>query len=82
MKPRLIAYTTLKMVASTLMGNLRISDVIGRWGGEEFVAILYDTEDLNASKLITEKLRKLVENSRLDLGGEALSQSPYLLEQL
>lgn len=54
----------LKMVAKTLQGALRSSDLIARNGGEEFVAIVpIDT----ATKLekISEKLRILVQNSSL-----------------
>jgi diguanylate cyclase (GGDEF)-like protein len=63
----------LSMVASTLMNNVRKSDIVGRWGGEEFCAILYDVDDKNALREIAEKLRKLVAFSRLDIGNENLS---------
>jgi len=62
----------LQMVAATLEHNLRDSDVIGRWGGEEFLAILYDVASLEALKFISEKLRMLVEFSRLDLAATSL----------
>ena len=62
----------LRMVATTLKHNLRGSDTVGRWGGEEFVAILYDVPSLEALKIICEKLRALVENSRLDLADKSL----------
>ena len=57
----------LHMVAATLHHNLRKSDVLGRWGGDEFVAILYDVESTENLKHVSDKLRTLVEHSRLDL---------------
>ena len=52
----------LRMVASTLERNLRSSDVLARWGGEEFLALVrrVGKKPLNA---IAEKLRGLVESS-------------------
>lgn len=57
----------LHMVAATLQHNMRKSDVIGRWGGEEFLALLYDVESAEHLKSIADKLRILVECSSLDL---------------
>jgi len=57
----------LKMVANTLKDNLRDTDVIGRWGGEEFLAILYDFTSQDQLLAIAEKLRAMVECSRLDI---------------
>ena len=34
----------LKMVAETLRHNLRASDVVARWGGEEFLVLLHRIE--------------------------------------
>ena len=62
----------LRMVAATLKNGLRNTDVVGRWGGEEFLAILYDVDSLEALKLICEKLRHLVQFSHLDLMGKNL----------
>jgi diguanylate cyclase (GGDEF)-like protein len=61
----------LQMVASTLKMGMRKSDVIGRWGGEEFLAILYDVHSHGDLGSISEKLRMLVEFSRLDLSGSS-----------
>jgi len=63
----------LCMVASTFRHALRATDVIGRWGGEEFVAILYDTYDENTLFRAAEKVRRLTEASRLDINAQNLS---------
>ncbi len=63
----------LCMVANTFRHALRATDVIGRWGGEEFVAILYDTYDENTLFRAAEKVRRLTEASRLDINTQNLS---------
>jgi len=63
----------LCMVANTFRHALRATDVIGRWGGEEFVAILYDTYDENTLFRAAEKVRRLTEASRLDINAQNLS---------
>ncbi len=55
----------LKMVAQTMRGALREFDILGRWGGEEFVAlILY--ADVQALEHVAERIRSLVELSWID----------------
>lgn len=56
----------LRMVAQTLRGNIRETDTMGRWGGEEFLVIL---QDIDAESLLTigEKLLNLVRKSHLIL---------------
>ena len=63
----------LTMVASTLRQNLRSSDALGRWGGEEFMVVLHDVPDDDALRTLCEKLRKLVSWSRLDLDDESIA---------
>ncbi len=46
----------LRGVAQTLGANLRASDMIGRYGGEEFMLILTET-DVEEGAVLTEKLR-------------------------
>ena len=58
----------LQTVARTLAGALRSFDVVGRWGGDEFVAVIVNvTEEQLAA--IAGKLRYLVEESTRPLGG-------------
>jgi diguanylate cyclase (GGDEF)-like protein len=54
----------LRMVGRTLDENSRYFDMIGRWGGEEFVAIIGNTP-LPMLKDVGERLRMLVERSGL-----------------
>ena len=63
----------LSMVTATFHHSIRTTDTIGRWGGEEFVAILNNIEDENTLKQIAEKVRMLVEQSHLDLDDQSLT---------
>jgi diguanylate cyclase (GGDEF)-like protein len=58
----------LRRVAEILKNNLRESDIVGRYGGEEFIALLPNTDHANALT-VSEKLRKAVEDATL-LGNE------------
>ncbi len=58
----------LRCVAEILKSNLRESDIVGRYGGEEFIALLPNTDHANALT-VSEKLRKAVEDATL-LGNE------------
>jgi two-component system, cell cycle response regulator len=48
-------------VASALQASLRQVDLVGRWGGEEFLVILPET-DLAGARIVGERLRKAVES--------------------
>ena len=63
----------LCMVANTFRLALRVTDTIGRWGGEEFVAILYDVSSETTLHTIAEKVRTLIESSRLDINEHSLT---------
>lgn len=52
----------LKSLAETLNKNIRKSDFVARWGGEEFVILLINT-DINQGQIIAEQLRSNVANS-------------------
>jgi len=61
----------LRVVARTLASNVRSSDVVARWGGEEFVVIVANvTED--ALRAIANKLRLLVEKSSFPAGSQSV----------
>ncbi len=49
----------LKEFSTILKEHARETDIIGRWGGEEFLIILQDT-DINGAIKLAEKLRKLI----------------------
>lgn len=50
----------LKKISKLIQRNLRKIDIAARYGGEEFVVILPETSH-NAAKIVTEKIRRLVE---------------------
>jgi len=52
----------LKMVARTLRNSVRASDIVARWGGEEFVAILL-TVAKDQLYALANKIRILIEQS-------------------
>ena len=58
----------LRGVAQTISANLRASDMIGRYGGEEFMLILTET-DIEEGAVLTEKLRALVGRQRFAAEG-------------
>lgn len=61
----------IRMVARTLVNGIRSFDVVGRWGGDEFVVLIVnvDEEQLHA---VGEKLRRLIESSGFTEGGETI----------
>ena len=58
----------LRGVAQVVAANLRASDRIGRYGGEEFMLILTET-DVEEGAVLTEKLRTLVQRQRFSVDG-------------
>jgi len=61
----------LRNVASALRGALQEGDLFGRYGGEEFIAILPGRAGA-AARTIAEQLRAAVENLPLEWNGQAL----------
>ncbi|TMM47553.1 sensor domain-containing diguanylate cyclase [Colwellia ponticola] len=52
----------LKALAKVLNSHVRKSDFVARWGGEEFVIVLIDS-DINQAQVIAEQLRSSVANN-------------------
>jgi diguanylate cyclase (GGDEF)-like protein len=61
----------LRQVAACLKGLLRPYDVIGRFGGEEFLVMLPATGLAEAGR-VAERMRQKVEESPIDIGGREL----------
>lgn len=61
----------LKMISSKLKSNMRAYDFAGRWGGEEFVAVINHADEEQLST-VAEKFRALVENSSLTADGQSV----------
>ncbi|MBV0934439.1 GGDEF domain-containing protein [Marinobacterium weihaiense] len=59
----------LRLVAKVLRHNLRSTDFIARFGGEEFV-ILFPSTSMDAAVQATEKLRQAIESSPFNFKGE------------
>jgi len=55
----------LRLVVDTIVSNLRPYDSVGRWGGEEFLVLLPNTNHEEATQ-IAERLRTSVARSRLE----------------
>ncbi|WP_437185326.1 GGDEF domain-containing response regulator [Planctomicrobium sp. SH668] len=62
----------LQVVAKRMSEDLRGSDCIGRYGGEEFLIILPECKEDEAAQ-IAERLRIRVSEAKIDLGGSNIS---------
>ncbi len=60
--------TVLRGVAQALQANLRATDMVGRYGGEEFMLLLTET-DVEEGAVLAEKLRTIVARERFDVEG-------------
>jgi len=62
----------LKTLAQTITQSIRESDLFFRWGGEEFLIILPDS-DIDRACSVAEKIRKTVEELVITFSGKAVS---------
>ncbi len=62
----------LKAVSKVMSESVRDQDSVGRWGGEEFIFLLPET-DVNGTVTVGEKIRKAVENLNVEYNEEDLN---------
>ena len=62
----------LRTVAKVMQGSLRPSDMVGRYGGEEFIVLLPGSS-MSAAKIVAERLRQGVEVQKLEHEGVPLA---------
>ena len=60
-----IGDSVLIHIANTLVNSVRSADIVGRFGGEEFVVILPEAGLDEAENLVAEKIRKEIERTPL-----------------
>jgi diguanylate cyclase (GGDEF)-like protein len=82
---------TLKVVSKSLLACSRSFDTVGRWGGEEFIAVIVNVDE-ERLRGIAERYRVIIEKSQLDIGdrhinvtisiGATLARSGESLESL
>lgn len=64
-----IGDSVLKELSLIVTENIRHTDMVARWGGEEFMVLLPET-DLNGGKKLAENIRKAVEESNFTTAGK------------
>lgn len=71
----------LKEIANILKNNLRGDDVITRWGGEEFIIVLPNTE-VKSAKVVFNRIRKMIEKHdfgcKITVSGGIASVNGYI----
>lgn len=61
----------LRQVARTLQSGVRANDYVGRWGGEEFVAVLANVDKATAAE-VAERCRRLIAQTPVRCGAESI----------
>ena len=61
----------IRMVARTLVNGIRSFDIVGRWGGDEFVVLIVNVDERQL-QTVSEKLRRLIESSGFTEGGKSI----------
>lgn len=62
----------IKHFAQIIKSSLRITDIVARYGGDEFIILLPETSSENAL-IAGERLRKLLENTPVIINGEPVT---------
>ncbi len=62
----------LRFVANAIKNHLRVTDSCGRWGGEEFLAIVLDIKP-KSLQLVADKLLQVIETSGIQENGAELN---------
>ena len=62
----LVGDSMLKRIAHAIQDSLRSTDMVGRYGGEEFLLVLPETE-IDGAQTVAEKVRRAVQEIRLGL---------------
>jgi diguanylate cyclase (GGDEF)-like protein len=62
----------LKTLVQKIRRSIRESDILFRWGGEEFLIILPES-DVNIASNLAEKIRKTVEDLEITFSGKTIS---------
>ncbi len=61
----------LRLAAKTMQASLRPFDFLGRWGGDEFIALVVNVSEAELFR-IADRMRALVEKSEYDFSGDEL----------
>ncbi|MDR1349780.1 MAG: diguanylate cyclase [Zoogloeaceae bacterium] len=64
----------LKALSQVLKQSVRASDMVIRYGGEEFLIVLQDTSEPDADQ-VAENIRRAVEKLRVNVGGAMLQKT-------
>ena len=64
----------IKVIATVILESIREADLAVRFGGEEFVVLLYNTTEDGMMK-IAEKIRSRFESKVIDVGSESFSKT-------
>jgi diguanylate cyclase (GGDEF)-like protein len=64
----------IKAMANTIQGCMRESDILARYGGDEFIALLPET-DLQHALEAGERIRTAVENTAFDMNGQQIKST-------
>jgi diguanylate cyclase len=62
----------LRVVSQRLTDGLRGSDILGRYGGEEFLVVLPET-DIQGAHVLAERLREAVQATPIEAEGQSLT---------